>query len=413
LVKEKEPTATKSRDYRRLLASTRQVPGAFAVLVDDRPLESQGGSSKNGSAVPYTSSVRPSKPVSTEEEEEEDLCAAEVALRQGRIENSAVRELVAGLLLPPSNSLSSTSNPHRNASVPVMMGRQLVVPLGRALVGSDHRISSSSSSSDGINSSSSSGGSNGDCSAVPAPTPSLASTSVETSVEGVCCWGFEELCGREVGAADYKALCDRFHTVVLCEVPVLSWSKDHNRARRFVTLVDELYEHQVRLLVASAAATPDELFQLDVSSAGGIGTDRLGGPTAPTATRQPAAAAKLSGRPLPSSVARGAEFGRVQLLPPTICDTDDDDGEQQQQQQQQGSGGAGDGSGGGRGKDRVVADAAQSTLVLEGELASVQELGFAFRRAASRLIEMGGAPYHQTHADAWPDAASLLPRKGQ
>ena len=53
-------------------------------------------------------------------------------------------------------------------------------------------------------------------------------------------------------------------------------------------------------------------------------------------------------------------------------------------------------------------DAAQETLrVLEGELASVQELGFAFRRASSRLVEMGGVSYHEAHADAFPDARPL------
>ena len=42
------------------------------------------------------------------------------------------------------------------------------------------------------------------------------------------------------------------------------------------------------------------------------------------------------------------------------------------------------------------ADAVEGELdLLEGELASVQELSFAFRRAASRLIEMAGSEYHR------------------
>ena len=45
--------------------------------------------------------------------------------------------------------------------------------------------------------------------------------------------------------------------------------------------------------------------------------------------------------------------------------------------------------------------------VLEGELASVQELGFAFRRAASRLSEMGGAEYLSAHAERHPRARQL------
>jgi len=54
-------------------------------------------------------------------------------------------------------------------------------------------------------------------------------------------------------------------------------------------------------------------------------------------------------------------------------------------------------------------DAAQGTAVLEGELASVRELAFAFRRASSRLVEMAGLPYSQSHAAAWPDARALPP----
>ena len=50
-------------------------------------------------------------------------------------------------------------------------------------------------------------------------------------------------------------------------------------------------------------------------------------------------------------------------------------------------------------------DAAQATLVLEGELCSVQELGFAFKRAASRLVEMSGEAYHKAHAQAHADEA--------
>ena len=48
----------------------------------------------------------------------------------------------------------------------------------------------------------------------------------------------------QLSAADYQALCGRFHTVYLQGVPVLS-ERAHNEARRFITLVDELYNHQV------------------------------------------------------------------------------------------------------------------------------------------------------------------------
>ena len=45
--------------------------------------------------------------------------------------------------------------------------------------------------------------------------------------------------------------------------------------------------------------------------------------------------------------------------------------------------------------------------ILEGELSSVQELGFAFKRASSRLVEMAGSEYLRAHARAHPEARPL------
>ncbi|GAB4817182.1 hypothetical protein N2152v2_004228 [Parachlorella kessleri] len=69
---------------------------------------------------------------------------------------------------------------------------------------------------------------------------------------------FEELCGQPLGAADYIAISQQFHTVFVEGVPAMSM-KLRDRARRFITLVDELYNHRVRL-VCSAEVPPDELF---------------------------------------------------------------------------------------------------------------------------------------------------------
>ncbi|KAG9408021.1 hypothetical protein AC1031_021261 [Aphanomyces cochlioides] len=82
----------------------------------------------------------------------------------------------------------------------------------------------------------------------------------------VCVVDFNSLCNTDRGAADYKALSEHFHTVVLTEIPQLTLAM-HNQARRFITLVDELYEHRVRL-VCSAAVEPDELFAFDETAAG-------------------------------------------------------------------------------------------------------------------------------------------------
>lgn len=70
---------------------------------------------------------------------------------------------------------------------------------------------------------------------------------------------FSELCDRAVGAVDYLALSQIFHTILIRDVPVLTL-REKTQARRFITLVDTLYDNRVRL-VLSADAPPDKLFQ--------------------------------------------------------------------------------------------------------------------------------------------------------
>lgn len=81
---------------------------------------------------------------------------------------------------------------------------------------------------------------------------------VQRAVGGVAWFTFEELCAVPLGAADYMALSQAYHTVFLQAVPALSMQV-RDQARRFITLVDELYNHRTRL-VCSAATQPDLLF---------------------------------------------------------------------------------------------------------------------------------------------------------
>jgi cell division protein ZapE len=69
---------------------------------------------------------------------------------------------------------------------------------------------------------------------------------------------FADLCGRPLGPADYLALVEAVEVLILDDVPVLSRARN-NEAKRFVTLVDALYEGRVRL-ICSAAAEPDRLY---------------------------------------------------------------------------------------------------------------------------------------------------------
>ncbi|MGB1088946.1 MAG: AFG1/ZapE family ATPase, partial [Alphaproteobacteria bacterium] len=75
---------------------------------------------------------------------------------------------------------------------------------------------------------------------------------------GVARFTFEELCARPLGAADYLAIAQTFHTVVLDNIPALSPAK-RNEAKRFVTLIDALYEKRVKL-ICSADAPVESLY---------------------------------------------------------------------------------------------------------------------------------------------------------
>jgi cell division protein ZapE len=69
---------------------------------------------------------------------------------------------------------------------------------------------------------------------------------------------FFDLCGQALGPADYLALAAVAKVVVLEDIPQLS-AENFNQARRFVTLIDALYEAKTRL-ICTAAARPDMLY---------------------------------------------------------------------------------------------------------------------------------------------------------
>jgi cell division protein ZapE len=81
---------------------------------------------------------------------------------------------------------------------------------------------------------------------------------VPKSLKGVAVFSFKRLCGEARGAADYLAIARRFHTMILVGVPVMTRDM-RNEAARFVTLIDALYEHKVKLL-AAADAEPAGLY---------------------------------------------------------------------------------------------------------------------------------------------------------
>jgi cell division protein ZapE len=81
---------------------------------------------------------------------------------------------------------------------------------------------------------------------------------VPKSLKGVAVFSFRRLCGEARGAADYLSVARHYHTVILVGVPLMG-PENRNEAARFVTLIDALYEHKVKLL-AAADAEPQGLY---------------------------------------------------------------------------------------------------------------------------------------------------------
>lgn len=79
--------------------------------------------------------------------------------------------------------------------------------------------------------------------------------------EGVVWFDFNALCEGPRGAADYIELARTHHTLILSHVPVLTVN-DENEARRFITLIDELYDRGVKMVIAADAAI-DQLYRGD------------------------------------------------------------------------------------------------------------------------------------------------------
>lgn len=81
---------------------------------------------------------------------------------------------------------------------------------------------------------------------------------VPIASRGVAVFSFKRLCENPLGAADYLAIAWAYHTVIIVGIPIMGPEK-RNEAKRFVTLIDALYENNVKLL-CSAAAPPEGLY---------------------------------------------------------------------------------------------------------------------------------------------------------
>ena len=81
---------------------------------------------------------------------------------------------------------------------------------------------------------------------------------VPCSAHGVARFSFAELCEQPLAASDYLRLARDYHTIMINRIPVMDYP-ERNAAKRFITLIDTLYDNGVKLM-ASAAADPLSLY---------------------------------------------------------------------------------------------------------------------------------------------------------
>ena len=82
---------------------------------------------------------------------------------------------------------------------------------------------------------------------------------VPRAAMGVARFFFHDLCEQPLAASDYLRIAHEFHTLIIDRIPVMGFDQ-RNAAKRFIILVDTLYDHAVKL-IGSAAAEPSGLYQ--------------------------------------------------------------------------------------------------------------------------------------------------------
>jgi cell division protein ZapE len=81
---------------------------------------------------------------------------------------------------------------------------------------------------------------------------------VPCSAHGVARFSFADICEKPLAASDYLRLARDYHTIIIDHIPVMDYA-ERNAAKRFIALIDTLYDNAVKLL-ASAQADPVSLY---------------------------------------------------------------------------------------------------------------------------------------------------------
>jgi cell division protein ZapE len=81
---------------------------------------------------------------------------------------------------------------------------------------------------------------------------------VKNSYKNTALFDFKELCGANLGVADYQAIIREFSVIFLLNVPVLK-AEDRNEAKRLIWFIDEVYEKKIQLIIL-AETVPEEIY---------------------------------------------------------------------------------------------------------------------------------------------------------
>eukprot|EP00747_Dinoflagellata_sp_TGD_P142350 gnl/TRDRNA2_/TRDRNA2_176228_c1_seq11.p1 gnl/TRDRNA2_/TRDRNA2_176228_c1~~gnl/TRDRNA2_/TRDRNA2_176228_c1_seq11.p1 ORF type:complete len:433 (+),score=92.16 gnl/TRDRNA2_/TRDRNA2_176228_c1_seq11:460-1758(+) len=207
---------------------------------------------------------------------------------------------------------------------------------------------------------------------------------------GTACFHFDDLCRRAYGAEDFLCLATGFHTIVVHGIPRLGL-QEHNEARRFTNLVDAVYEHSVRFVCLSDGPLEEVLSSVEAlqetsGDAEGMDADKLGFfekmyDDTPNFQLQ---IQELGGREKYTELRDKREASEIRETVRRLTRH-----------------AAPDAAEGGTGSNWSTAPASADLSapqdgvagVMVAAVGSLQESGFAAKRAVSRLREMRTAPY--------------------
>lgn len=85
---------------------------------------------------------------------------------------------------------------------------------------------------------------------------------VPKAARGVAFFAFKDLCVKELGPIDFMEIAKTYHTVFISDIPQMDMDVvGRNAIRRFITLIDELYQHKVKLICSAAVPVQDLLLE--------------------------------------------------------------------------------------------------------------------------------------------------------